>query len=192
LDGTPADCVKYGLHLLAPVRPDLVVSGINPGPNLGLDVHYSATVAAAKEAAFARVPALSVSVERPGVAGLRLAARWAVRLALEVARRGLPVGSFLNVNVPVPDESGLKGAVVTRLSWDNYREGFEERRDLRDRAYYWLGRANPDEGTEELTVDRGALRRGYVSITPLHHDLTATSMLRLLTSWDIIRDPGLP
>jgi len=186
-DGAPSDAVALALLGLIKEPINLVVSGINPNANIGHDVTYSGTVTAAMEAAIWGLPAIAVSLHSPedhvGALDYGPAARIANRVARAVVRNGLPVGTLLNVNVPyLPDEE-IKGFMITRQGLRVYRDQLDTRYDPRGRPYYWIGgdapTGIPDEGT-----DFGALSEGYVSITPLHLDMTAYHTLDILRTWD--------
>ncbi len=171
--GAPSDCVALALLGILPQRPDLVVSGINQGPNLGHDVTYSGTVAGAMEAVIAGLPAVAVSLDSYESHDFSLAAKVAARIVEQVLRRGLPAGVFLNVNVPcLPGGAEPKGIAITRMGRRVYRDVLIERQDPRGRPYYWIGGdtpgGHPDEGT-----DIGAVANGWVSVTPMRLDLTA-------------------
>ncbi|HLT47612.1 MAG TPA: 5'/3'-nucleotidase SurE [Rubricoccaceae bacterium] len=182
--GTPADCVKLACQKLLPRRPDLVVSGINHGPNTAVNVIYSGTVSAATEAAILGLPSMAVSLcSWDPDADFEAAGRWVRRLAERVLDEGLPPGVLLNVNVPDRPLEAIAGVAVTRQARARWEEEFEERRDPMDRPYYWLGGrfVNLDEGHD---TDLHAVQRGYVSVTPLHYDLTAYAALDRLAAWD--------
>src|SRR3954454_11223120 len=135
VDGTPTDAVYIGLnHVLKGRRPDVLASGINRGPNLANDVHYSGTVAAAMEGAVGQVPSFAISLVKTREYGQ--AAKFAAALARQIGRRGLPRGTFLNVNVPpgVP-----RGARITRIGRRDYCATVVDKLDPRGRAYYWIG-----------------------------------------------------
>jgi len=180
IDGTPVDCVYLGvLHLLAR-PPALVVSGINHGYNLGADVFYSGTVAAAVEGAIRGIPALAISLAREA-SDLGPAARFAHALARAVLLRGLPPQTLLNVNVPAGRPSGYRW---TRLGRRIYRDQVEERQDLRGRTYYWIG--GPDAGFGDIAQsDCHAVRDGVASVTPLDLDLTHAHLLEQLPGWEL-------
>jgi 5'-nucleotidase len=186
-DGAPSDCVALALRglLLKPV--ELVVSGINPNANLGHDVTYSGTVTAAMEAVIGGVPGLAVSLDSPEnhKDGLDFfpAARMAGRIVAQVIQRGLPPGILLNINVPYLPEQQIQGIQITRQGLRLYRDSLEKRLDPRGRPYYWIGGEAPTGLSEEGT-DFGALEKGFVSVTPLHLDLTAYPIIPLLQSWD--------
>ncbi len=184
IDGTPVDCVYLGLLHLVPRRPALVVSGINNGFNLGSDVFYSGTVAAAVEGALRGVPALAVSLERRRPQDFSHAASFARSLAAEIVRRGagaLPQASLLSVNVP---GGPIRGYQVTFLGRRVYRDQVEVRRDLRDRSYYWIG--GPEENATDLPgSDCSAVRAGLASVTPLDLDLTHADLAGQLAEWTV-------
>lgn len=170
--GTPADCVKIAVQKLLPRVPDLVVSGINHGPNTAVNVMYSGTVSAATEAAILGIPSIAMSHAAWHPTDFGPAASVATRLASRVLADGLPPGVLLNVNVPDLPTDQILGMRVTRQARAKWEEIFEERRDPMDRPYYWLGGQFIDlDGGPD--TDLAALTDGYVSVTPLHLDLTA-------------------
>ncbi len=175
-DGSPSDCVALALLGLLEKPVDLVVSGINPNPNIGHDITYSGTVTAAMEAVIAGVPAVAVSLDRQGKAeaevDYRPAARAAQRMAMWVLANGLPPEVLLNVNVPALPEDELQGLQLTRLGRRVYRDRLVRRMDPAKRPYYWIGGEEPT-GVPEEGTDIGALARGYISVTPLQMDMTA-------------------
>ena len=168
--GTPADCVKIAVQRLLPRPPDLVVSGINHGPNTSVNVMYSGTVSAATEACILGIPSMAVSHDAWTPTDFEAAGRVACRLAERILEDGLPPGVLLNVNVP--DVEAPLGLRVTRQARARWEEKFEERRDPTDRPYYWLGGRfiDLDDGDD---TDLAAVRDGFVSVTPLMLDLTA-------------------
>jgi 5'-nucleotidase (EC 3.1.3.5)/3'-nucleotidase (EC 3.1.3.6)/exopolyphosphatase (EC 3.6.1.11) len=177
VDGTPADCVVLGVHLLG--RPDLLVSGINIGVNLGLDLTHSGTVAAALEGTSLGIPSIAFSLDTSGEElDFTEAALWAQRLARLVAEKGLPRGIFLNVNFPAGTP---KGVLVTRLSTHHWEDKVVERLDPEGRPYYWI--AGTPVGEEEEGTDLWAVRRGYVSVTPVSLDFTALYFLPEVARW---------
>ncbi len=184
VDGTPADCVKLGLAELLDTPPELVVSGINPGANLGINVNYSGTVAAAKEAALAGIPALAVSIMAPGHHHVEAVARFAETLSLKVLQRGLPPGTFLNVNFPDLPMNQIKGIRWSRQGSGGFPQHFEKRTDPRERPYYWQGCDSQvaDDGSD---VDGAAIGASYISITPIKCDMTDYEALQELAQWEI-------
>ncbi len=185
VDGTPTDAVALALKGLLDRPPDLVVAGINEGANLGDDVTYSGTVAAAAEATLCGRPAFAVSLATDaGRRHLETAAHYAVMLAREVMKRGLPAGTLLNVNVPNLPLEGVRGVIVTRQGRRTYSETIVEKVDPRGKTYYWIGGGPPDwEGGDG--TDHHAVREGAVSVTPLHLDLTNYTALEALRDWDL-------
>jgi 5'-nucleotidase len=181
-DGTPGDCVALALLGVLPRRPDLVVSGINLGANLGSDVGYSGTVAAAMEAALEGVPAIAVSLASREPWDFRVAAEAALRLAKAVVTRRLPQGVMLNVNVPPGSPEAITQVRVTRLGRRIYRDRLETRHDPRGHPYYWIAGAEPESVLEDGT-DVAAIAEGYISVTPIHLDLTNHDLLAEVRGW---------
>jgi len=184
-DGAPSDCVA--LPLLGLIDPvDLVVSGINPNANISHDVTYSGTVTAAMEAVITGVRGIAVSLDSPdgfkGPLDYSTAAIVGRRVAEQVIADGLPEGVVLNVNVPYFKESELKGYMITRQGLRVYRDALDSRIDPRGKPYYWIGGEVPT-GIDEPGTDFGALRAGYVSITPLQLDLTNYKAMDVLKKW---------
>ena len=171
VDGTPADCVLLAVRDLLKPRPSLVVSGINPGPNLGDDVTYSGTVAGAHEGMLLGVPSFAVSVVSLEPTHLESAARFAVQLARHVLEHGLPADTALNVNVPDLPYDQLEGVALTRMGRRHYKDEIIHRVDPRSRTYYWIGGADPSHYAEPDT-DFEAIEHRRVSVTPLHRDMT--------------------
>ncbi len=184
--GTPSDCVGLALLGVVPERPDLVISGINLGGNLGEDITYSGTVAGAMEAAVAGLPALAVSQDLPaeGESDFAFAAGVVARIATEVLRHGLPRGTLLNINFPALPAAAVKGIQLTRLGRRVSRDVLIERKDPTGRPYYWIG-GDPPAGEPEAGTDLGALAHGYVSVTPLNMDMTDSRQLAELAGWDL-------
>ena len=177
VDGTPTDCVTLALsNLMADSPPHLVVSGINFGGNMGVDVHYSGTVSAAFEGVILGYPALAVSQVRGEGFSFHVAAGYARRLAEWILKNGLPPDTLLNVNVPVRAPRGVK---LTRIGARRYTEGVIEQTDPRGRQIYWIGGGLPIwEALPE--TDFHEVAEGYVSVTPLHLDMTDFRFLSAL------------
>ena len=184
IDGTPTDCVVIAAHGLLPRPPDLVVSGVNRGPNMGDDVFYSGTVAAAIEGALQGLPALAFSLVVSGLADFTYSAEFARRLVATVIERGLPPKSVLNVNLPNLPASRIQGVRVTKLGKRVYQDTLIERVDPRGRAYYWIGGDEPVWESEPES-DFLAIDEGCVSVTPLHLDLTDNALREELCAWQL-------
>lgn len=183
-DGTPSDSVALALLGVLADRPDLVVSGINKGPNLGGDITYSGTVAAAMEAVLNGIPGIAVSLDAHAEWDFRFAAEVAARIADQVLRRRLETDVLLNVNVPHLPADQIRGVKITRLGHRIYRDVLLERQDPRGQTYYWIGGEMPTGRADEGT-DVKAVADGYVSITPIHLDLTNHHLIAELQSWDL-------
>ena len=185
-DGAPSDCVALPLLGLLEEEVDLVVSGINPNANIGHDVPSSGPVTAAMEAVITGVKGIAVSLDSPdgykGALDYSTAASVARRVAEQVIADGLPQGVVVNVNVPYLKESELTGYMITRQGLRVYRDALDSRLDPRGKPYYWIGGEVPT-GVDEPGTDFGALRAGYVSITPLQLDLTNYKAMDVLRKW---------
>jgi 5'-nucleotidase len=188
--GSPADCTYLGLQHFLPERPAAVVCGVNRGANVSLDVYYSGTVAAAREAAMWGVPALSVSLYTDGDQGgdphWDSAAHFARLVVRELLERGLPGEGLLNLNVPNLPLDAIQGLRAARLGRRRWSRVVDARRDIKGRPYYWLG--GHHLGFDELPESDGPLvRQGWATLTPLRLDCTDEPMLRELASWDVVR-----
>ncbi|MEO1449514.1 MAG: 5'/3'-nucleotidase SurE [Bacteroidota bacterium] len=183
VSGTPADCVKIATGVIMSETPDLIVSGINHGANSSVSSIYSGTLSAAREGAIQGIPAIGFSLcnyqHESDMSTAQMVARTVIREAL--ARPLLP-GQLLNVNIPDLDAENLKGIKVTRQAVGRWTEEFDERTDPFGRKYYWLtGKYTlQDEGAD---TDEAALRAGYVSVTPMMHDLTHYANRDSLQNW---------
>ena len=182
VDGTPTDCVHLAITGLLDKEPDIVVSGINAGANLGDDVLYSGTVAAAMEGRFLGFPAIAVSLVGEEPQHYVTAAEVAKRLVLRLQTHTLPADTILNVNVPDVPWAELTGFETTRLGHRRKSEPVIKSRDPRGRAIYWVGPAGPEEDADAGT-DFFAIRQRKVSITPLQVDLTRYSALDVVSGW---------
>ncbi len=180
VEGTPADCVIVALHKLLPEPPDLVLSGINFGGNLGENAYYSGTVGAAREAALHHIPACAVSLcSKHAAVHFDTAGRIARSMAELILREGLPDQVLLNVNVPEPWNGSVR---FTRQSQKITRNQLKEGQDPRGRTYFWLFEQKLDKDVEPDT-DYAAIFSRAVSITPLHLDPTHTESLNHLSHW---------
>ncbi len=184
VNGTPADCVKLGGRCLLPRKPDIVVSGINQGPNTATNIIYSGTVSAAAEGTIMGIPSVAVSIASFTKPEFDFAARFTRELAEKVLEKGLPEGTLLNVNVPAVAEDQIQGVVVTKQGKGRYEEAFDKRIDPNNRVYYWLTgkRMILDNGND---IDDLVVMQNKVSITPIHYDLTNYKFIQELKKWDI-------
>ncbi len=186
--GTPTDCVLLAIKNLLAEPPDVVVSGINRGPNVGDDVTYSGTVAAAMEATILGVPAIAVSLDHgeSGNYDYACAARIARELTLLVLENGLPSGTLLNVNVPNVPEREILGIEVARQGKQTYEDSIVPKSDPRGRKYYWIGGyASVHDG--QADTDIAAVKAGRVSVTPVHLDLTDYDAMESIGDWPLGR-----
>lgn len=182
VDGTPTDAVMLGVHVILKQKPDLIVSGINRGANIGEDVHYSGTVAAALEGAIMGIPAISLSVVGSPRHSYTAASGFALRLATKVLSQGLPKGVVLNVNVP--SRKNIQGTAITQLGKHHYGEVIMEKKDPRGRPYFWIG-GTPDKFEEGIDTDCQAYLDNKISVTPIKVDLTDYQFLKQLKKWKI-------
>ena len=182
ISGTPADCVKLALNALLDRRPDLVVSGINSSSNLAVNVMYSGTVSAATESSIRGVDSVAVSLVEGEGANYAAAARFAQAIGRKVLRSRLPRGLVLNVNIPPLPYESIRGIKITRLARARWEDRFIEELAAPDDATFWYTGEfiNLDEGRD---TDVYAVRNGYVSISPIQHDLTAHGCLAALGTW---------
>ncbi len=183
VEGSPADSVKLAICELMERPPDLIVSGINSGANAGINVLYSGTVAAAIEGAFFKITSVAVSLELSE----RFDYPTAARRARTVIERILVIkpadGSLFNVNIPAHSRGEAKGVKVVPMGLGRHGEGFERRQDPRGRTYYWLTYTPPREVPGPET-DVTALADGYVTVSPLHFDMTRHDLLQDVAGWD--------
>jgi 5'-nucleotidase len=185
VDGTPADCVYLGVNAIFPKRPQLIVSGINKGGNLGDDVTYSGTVSAAFEGTLLGIPSFAISLVSRSKFKFHTAAQFAVRMAQYIIKKGLPKDTFLNINVPNLEGKEIKSyKITTQGRWTHDGKAVVEKMDPRGKKYYWIG-------SEDLIFEkRGdtdfeAVSNSYISITPLHLDLTNYSSIQSLKKWKL-------
>ena len=187
VDGTPVDCVDLALGTLLPEPPKLLVSGINRGQNLGVDIHFSGTVGAAKKGTLLEIPSIAVSLALEGAAKrpdfhYKTAATIACRIAKQVVEKGLPKQILLNVNVPNCQLSEVKGIKITRQDMGTYSANAITRLDRGGRPYYWIGgdRAQVDFGGD---TDLHAIHNRRVSVTPVQLDFTDHTLITPLKAW---------
>lgn len=182
VEGTPTDCVHLAVTGLLDQDPDMVVSGINHGPNMGDDVIYSGTVAAAMEGRFLGLPAVAVSLASHQPTHFATAARVVRRLVEQLSNSPLPADTILNVNVPDLPWDELAGFQATRLGHRHKSEPMLKSTDPRGQPIYWVGPAGPEQDAGPGT-DFHAVRHGFVSITPIHVDLTRYTALDQVANW---------
>ncbi len=184
VDGTPADCIKMGIRNIMQELPDIVVSGINHGSNTAINIIYSGTVSAAREAAIMEVPAIAVSITSHDVKDFTFAAQIAKKIALQVKEHGLPKGTMLNVNVPNLPEDEIKGIKVTKQGLSKWDDIYEKRVDPYGNDYYWLtgSLVNSDDDSDR---DQRAIMDNFVSVTPIHFDLTDYKTFESMQNWNL-------
>ena len=184
VNGTPADCIKLAIAEILPERPDVVVAGINPGANVGVNLNYSGTVAAAKEAALGGTIGVAVSIDGPKADYYDDAALFVARLCDTVQAKGLPFGTFLNVNIPNRPLKEIDGVRISRQGVELLTDYVEKRMDPRNHTYYWQGRDMQSFG-DDPEIDGAALGQNFISITPVKCDMTDYHVLEDLRSWDL-------
>ncbi len=183
VSGTPVDCVKLAIDQLLPRMPDLVVSGINQGPNAAINTIYSGTVSAALEGAILGVNSIAFSLNAWSDGDFDAGKAFVQRIARSVLTHRLPQGVLLNVNIPDLPAEDIKGIAVTRQAESRWQESFVERIDPMNRPYYWIAGefVDLDEGDD---TDLAALRNGLIPVTPIRPDLTAHDMIGELKGLD--------
>ncbi|MCF8241036.1 MAG: 5'/3'-nucleotidase SurE [Melioribacteraceae bacterium] len=187
VDGTPADCIKIGIRNILKESPDIVVSGINNGANTAINIIYSGTVSAAREAAIMDVPSIAISVTSHDVMDFKYAGKVAKSIVKLVAENGLETGTLLNVNVPNVPEEEIKGILLTKQGKSKWDDVYEERTDPYRKNYYWLT-GNLIDVDEDLETDHFAVKNKYVSVTPIHFDLTDYKTYEKIKSWKLDTD----
>lgn len=181
VSGTPADCVKIALQELLATPPDIVLSGINQGPNVGVNILYSGTVSAATEAAFLGVPSAAISLNVRQKPDFSFAAQFSKQIIRFIRDIGLSEGTALNVNIPAVPPREITGVCFTRQGTSRFQEYFERRSDPRGNVYYWLsGEKTVEKGGPD--TDAIALKENKITITPINYDLTCIKELDRLKS----------
>jgi 5'-nucleotidase len=178
--GTPADCVKIGINELSEYPIDLVISGINLGANVGINVIYSGTVSAATEAVILGVPSIAISLDTHREADFSFAAKVARKIAAFIMKNPLISNMALNVNIPAIPSDQIKGIAVVKQGKARLVESFDKRKDPRDNVYYWLAGETQLSDHEDNDSDACALRKGMITITPIQSDLTRYDALETL------------
>jgi len=183
VSGTPADCVKLAIRVIMKRPPDLLISGINQGANIGASLIYSGTVSAATEGTMMLIPSFAVSLDTHRAdADFVPATEIALKIAEKILELGLPEGVFLNVNVPYIPEDKIKGFKITQQATTYFDDFFERRIDPQGKIYYWMsGTMVEINGSENSDI--AALRDGYVSLTPVRYDITARESISMLKNW---------
>lgn len=184
VNGTPADCIKIGIRNIMKEPPDLVVSGINHGSNTAINIIYSGTVSAAREAAIMDIPSMAVSVTNHEVTDFRFASKVTKLLAKELAGKDIPKGTLLNINVPDVPEEEIAGIILTKQGKSKWDDIYEQRIDPYGKDYFWLT-GNLMEVDTEIETDQVAIRKNYVSISPIHFDLTDYETFDKMKKWNL-------
>ncbi|MCC6904784.1 MAG: 5'/3'-nucleotidase SurE [Anaerolineae bacterium] len=180
--GSPADAITLALSGYLTEKVDLVVSGINSGPNMGQDITYSGTVTAAMEACIMGVPAIAFSLDQYSDFDFNHAARFAARLVPVFARQVFPPLTLLNVNVPAGVPKGVK---ITRQGKRLYYDTLIDRVDPSGRPYYWIGGGVPGGVYDDPGTDLWAVNQGYISVTPIELDMTAHNLIAAIGGWGL-------
>ena len=174
--GTPVDCVKLAVDQLLPRPPNLVVSGINQGPNAAINTIYSGTVSAALEGAILDIDAIAFSLDAWLDGNFEAGREYIQRIVRSVLKNKLPTGVLLNVNIPNLPEDQIQGIAITRQAESRWQESFVERMDPMNKPYYWIAGEFVELDNGEDT-DLAALRKGFISVTPIRPDLTAHDLI---------------
>lgn len=183
--GTPADCVKLGITTLLDKKPDIVVSGINLGPNLGTDVLYSGTVSGAIEGVILGIPAIAISLDSHLTVDFSLAQKIALNLCKQMLNKDLAPDTLLNVNVPAIPEKQVKGYKITKLGERKYINTYDHRKDPRGNDYYWLTGHVVQPNANDADLDVVAIKNNYISVTPIHFDLTNYRIIEQIKNWGL-------
>ena len=185
INGTPADCVKLAISELLDKKPDLVVSGINHGQNTSINVMYSGTIAGATEGLLLGIPSMAVSIaSHDPSTDCSGAATYAAKTAENILMNGIPENVMLNLNIPAIPEKEIKGIKITRQSDTIWKDHYEKRTDPFGRDYYWFaGDFSITDNSED--TDEWAINNGYVSLTPIHFNLTRKEMIESLRNFEL-------
>ncbi len=184
VNGTPADCVKIAVRAILDEKPDIVVSGVNHGQNVATNIIYSGTVSAATEGTILGIPSVAISLASFTAMDFGPAVEHGARIVEKVIKNGLPEGTLLNVNVPAVHRDSIKGVKVCRMGSSKFHEVFEKRLDLRSNDYYWQGGAMVhDDGDHDADIKW--LDAGWVTVTPIHFDLTRYDFLDSMEKWGL-------
>ncbi|MEE8335735.1 MAG: 5'/3'-nucleotidase SurE [Candidatus Neomarinimicrobiota bacterium] len=180
--GTPADCVKIAVGALLNEPPDIIVSGINAGANVGGNILYSGTISAATEGTIRNIPSLAISLDSITGGDLSGAKEIAKTVVRSILKNGLPQGTLLNVNIPNLPASEIRGYKITHQGKLYFKDSFDKREDPRGRTYYWMTGKIVNNDTD-IESDGNVLADGYVSITPINFQITDKSFIGNLKSW---------
>ena len=189
VNGTPADCIKLGFSEILSKKPDVVIAGVNAGANVGANLNYSGTVAAAKEAALGGTIGIAVSIEGPAVDYYNDAASFTAELCETVYEKGLPFGTFLNVNIPNRPLKDIAGVRISRQAVEVLSEYVEKRQDPRNRTYFWQGRDMQSFGADPR-IDGAVLKAHFISITPVKCDMTDYHIMEDMQGWELGKTVG--
>ena len=182
VSGTPADCVKIGVQEILDHRPDMIISGINLGSNVGINILYSGTASAATEGVFLGIPSFAISLNTKNNPDFSFAARFSRRMIRFIMEKGLKEGTALNVNIPAIPEDQIKGISFTAQDLVRQRDVYEKRNDPRGNVYYWLASETPVEESIPNT-DLKTLMEVKITITPITFDLTDLKEVKRLASF---------
>jgi 5'-nucleotidase len=185
VSGTPADCVKIAVHEILEQKPEIILSGINLGSNVGINILYSGTVSAATEGAFLGIPSVALSLNTKKNPDFSFAARFSRRVIRFIRENGLREGTALNVNIPALPEDRITGVSFVPQELVRHRDKYEKRNDPRGDIYYWLASETPVRKSVSYT-DLKALGENRVTITPISFDLTNLEEMKRLRSIDFI------
>lgn len=182
VEGTPADAVKLAVRSILHRKPDMLISGINHGSNTAINIIYSGTVSAATEGTILGIPSIAISLATYDKPDFSYAAQFARKLALFIAKKGLPEGTLLNVNIPAVPKKEIRGVLITKQGKSKWDDNFELRRDPNKKEYYWLtGKLIQLDHEED--IDQVAVMNNYISLTPIHYDLTDYRMVEVMKRW---------
>ena len=182
VNGTPADSVKIAVKSIMKVKPDIIISGINAGANVGQSLLYSGTISAASEGTFLGIPSIAISLDALRDMDFSTSKVVAKKIVNKVLEHGMPNDTLLNVNIPKDVEGGIKGYQITHQGAIYFEDNFEKREDPRGRIYYWMTGDVKDTDIE-LESDGVAIKKGYVSITPLQLQMTNFDFIEKLNEW---------
>ena len=184
VEGTPADCIKIGVRSIMETPPDVVVSGINHGSNTAINIIYSGTVSAAREAAIMDIPSIAISVTSNAAEHFEYAGKLAQIFVKEIVEKGLEKGTLLNINVPDLPAEEIKGTLLTTQGKSKWEEIYDKRVDPYGKDYYWLT-GQLTEVDKEWGTDQFAINNKYAAVTPIHFDLTDYKTFDNMKSWNI-------